>query len=662
MSTLWHGRFDGGPADELLAYTVSLPFDRRLAPDDLVGSRAARPGAAPGRGARRRSSWRPSCRRSRSVEGELAEGSFAFLPSDEDIHTAVERRVTELAGPAGAKLHTGRSRNDQVATDLRLYAKRAVTDVAVRVGALQDVLLDRAVEVGDAYLPGYTHLQRAQPVGLAHHLLAHGWALARDVDRLVDCRRRLDVSPLGAGALAGSSLPARPRRGGGGPRVRRVLREQPRRGVRPRLRGRGALHADAHRHPPQPDRRGDRAVDLGGVRLRRARRRLRHRQLDAPAEEEPRHRRAGPRQGGSPDRRPHRAPRHAQGPAPRVQPRPAGGQGAAVRRGGPGVARPGRDGRSAGAPCASTSSACRPAADTPAASATDLAEHLVEQGHAVPGGARRRRRAGAGLPRRRWLPGRPRRRPPGARRACAWPCSVPACRSPAAPHRAVPGRQRWPCSSSASGSVGPPTPPACSRAEQGVARRRRLGRAFYRRDPRVVAPELLGKVLVHGAGAARIVEVEAYCGAEDPGSHAFRGPTKRNATMFGPPGGLYVYFTYGMHWCANAVCGEVGEGIAVLLRAAVPVDGLEDMRARRPAARRDRDLCRGPARLCQALALDGALRRRRPRDRRPGRDDRGRRHRPRPTPAVGVRIGLTAGADLPWRWWVPGDPHVSRPG
>ncbi len=145
-----------------------------------------------------------------AVETELADGSFAFTPTDEDIHTAVERRVTELAGPAGAKLHTGRSRNDQVATDLRLYAKRALTDVAARVAALQEVLLERAVAAGDAYLPGYTHLQRAQPVGLAHHLLAHGWALARDVDRLLDCRRRLDVSPLGAGALAGSSLPLDP--------------------------------------------------------------------------------------------------------------------------------------------------------------------------------------------------------------------------------------------------------------------------------------------------------------------------------------------------------------------------------------------------------------------------------------------------------------------
>lgn len=206
---LWHGRFAGGPAAELWEYTLSLPFDRRLAPFDLVGCRAHAEGLA--RSGLLDAEEEAAVLSALTVtEREMAEGTFAFEPTDEDIHTAIERRVTELAGPAGAKLHTGRSRNDQVATAFRLFTKNAQREVLERLLELQDVLLQRADEAGDAYLPGYTHLQQAQPVLLAHHLLAHFWALARDVDRLLDARRRTDVSPLGAGALAGSSLPIDP--------------------------------------------------------------------------------------------------------------------------------------------------------------------------------------------------------------------------------------------------------------------------------------------------------------------------------------------------------------------------------------------------------------------------------------------------------------------
>lgn len=205
--TLWHGRFADGPADQLMAFTVSLPYDQRLAPDDIAGSRAHVRGLQRG-GLLDAAETTAILGALDVVEVELVEGRFAFAPSDEDIHTAVERRVTELAGPAGGKLHTGRSRNDQVATDLRLYAKRSLAEVARAVHGLQGVLLELADAAGDAYLPGYTHLQRAQPVLLRHHLLAHGWALARDVDRLLASRERADVSPLGAGALAGSSLPS----------------------------------------------------------------------------------------------------------------------------------------------------------------------------------------------------------------------------------------------------------------------------------------------------------------------------------------------------------------------------------------------------------------------------------------------------------------------
>ena len=209
MATLWHGRFEGGPAEALQALNDSLPFDRRMFREDIAGSRAhvrmlSRVGLMS------EVDSEAVLAALDAVEAEMADGSFVFAPGDEDIHTAVERRVTELAGDAGARLHTGRSRNDQVATDLRLWTLRELGDLARLITTFQGTLAARADEAADAYLPGYTHLQRAQPVLLAHHLLAHGWALARDVDRLLDARDRADVSPLGAGALAGSSLPLDP--------------------------------------------------------------------------------------------------------------------------------------------------------------------------------------------------------------------------------------------------------------------------------------------------------------------------------------------------------------------------------------------------------------------------------------------------------------------
>jgi argininosuccinate lyase len=207
--TLWHGRFADGPADELLAFTESLSFDRRLAPDDLTASRAhvamlARVGLL---------THEESAVVITALDRvgiELEDGTFAFGPADEDIHTAIERRVVELAGPTGAKLHTGRSRNDQVATALRLFLRREGIDTARRVHRLQEVLMTCATNADDVYLPGYTHLQRAQPILLAHHFLAHFWTFARDVERWRDTLGRADVSPLGAGALAGSSLPLDP--------------------------------------------------------------------------------------------------------------------------------------------------------------------------------------------------------------------------------------------------------------------------------------------------------------------------------------------------------------------------------------------------------------------------------------------------------------------
>jgi argininosuccinate lyase len=207
--TLWQGRLGDGMAEEVARFTVSVSFDQALGQVDIEGSRAHVKGLGKA-GILSDDEVSALLAALETVGAELGSGAFTFEAGDEDVHTAIERRVTELAGDAGAKLHTGRSRNDQVATALRLWTRRSLLEVATTVVAFQGTLLRRAQEAGDAYLPGYTHLQRAQPVLLAHHLLAHGWALARDVDRMVATVERLDVSPLGAGALAGSSLPLDP--------------------------------------------------------------------------------------------------------------------------------------------------------------------------------------------------------------------------------------------------------------------------------------------------------------------------------------------------------------------------------------------------------------------------------------------------------------------
>jgi DNA-3-methyladenine glycosylase len=189
-------------------------------------------------------------------------------------------------------------------------------------------------------------------------------------------------------------------------------------------------------------------------------------------------------------------------------------------------------------------------------------------------------------------------------------------------------------------------------------------RSDLARGPLTVAPWLLNKLVVRGERVGRIVEVEAYHGTNDAASHAYRGLTPRTAVMFGPPGYLYVYFTYGMHWCANVVCGPEGEAAAVLLRALAPESGLPAMRLARPAVRRDLDLCNGPAKLCQAFGItkteNGAdlLARGRARATAVRLVDDGTP--PPRRPGRGPRIGIKEATDKRWRFWVPGDPNVSR--
>ena len=210
---LWHGRFSSGPAEELLAFTESLSFDKRLWKDDIAGSLAHVKGLGQA-GILPLSEVAQIESALQQVASEFANGTFEFVAGEEDIHTSIERRITQIAGPVGGKVHTGRSRNDQCVTALRLWTKRELAALAVRLIALCDVLTQRADLAGwgsdGVYLPGYTHVQRAQPVLLAHHLMAHAWAFTRDIDRLISTIKRADVSPLGAGALAGSSLPLDP--------------------------------------------------------------------------------------------------------------------------------------------------------------------------------------------------------------------------------------------------------------------------------------------------------------------------------------------------------------------------------------------------------------------------------------------------------------------
>ena len=185
---------------------------------------------------------------------------------------------------------------------------------------------------------------------------------------------------------------------------------------------------------------------------------------------------------------------------------------------------------------------------------------------------------------------------------------------------------------------------------------RRLSRAFFARDALVVAEALVGRTLVHesadGSVAGRIVEVEAYCGLVDAASHAYRGPTRRNAVMFGPAGHLYVYFTYGMHYCANVVCERPGSPGAVLLRAVEPVSGIELMAKRRGLSPESLGLlARGPARLARAFGIDMALN---GADLTEGQVWIGGRAQLRGPVLVSPRIGISRAAEEPWRFYEPG--------
>ena len=203
MTTLWGGRFEQAASPLLRQFNDSLPFDQRLWLEDIFGSMAyASAGAAAGLlTAAERDALLAGLEQ---VAEEWRAGQFPFAPGDEDIHTAVERRLGELIGPLAGKLHTGRSRNDQVATDLRWWLRSRVDELDSLLVDLLRVTVQRAAAEIDVLMPGYTHVQPAQPIRWSHWLLSHAWAWQRDRERLADLRRRLNHSPLGAGALAGN--------------------------------------------------------------------------------------------------------------------------------------------------------------------------------------------------------------------------------------------------------------------------------------------------------------------------------------------------------------------------------------------------------------------------------------------------------------------------
>ena len=205
-NSLWDGRFTGGPADIMRRINASIDFDKRLYAEDIAGSKAhcamlvAQSILSPQDGAAITAGLD-------QIRSEIESGSFTYRPEHADIHMNIEARLTELIGPAAGRLHTARSRNDQVATDLRLWVRGAVERLDGAMRELQRALIDRAEAEVATVMPGYTHLQIAQPVTLGHHLMAYVEMIGRDRSRLSDCRRRLNQSPLGAAALAGTSFP-----------------------------------------------------------------------------------------------------------------------------------------------------------------------------------------------------------------------------------------------------------------------------------------------------------------------------------------------------------------------------------------------------------------------------------------------------------------------
>ena len=205
-SKLWGGRFTEATDSFVQRFTASVDFDRRMAEQDIEGS-LAHAEMLQATGVLTQTELEEIRSGLTQVQREIDDGSFTWSTALEDVHMNIEARLTELIGSSGKKLHTGRSRNDQVATDIRLYLRAAIDRIAQELTRLQQGTIELAAENTDTIMPGFTHLQTAQPVSFGHHLLAWNEMLERDHGRLMDCRARLNQSPLGAAALAGTTYP-----------------------------------------------------------------------------------------------------------------------------------------------------------------------------------------------------------------------------------------------------------------------------------------------------------------------------------------------------------------------------------------------------------------------------------------------------------------------
>ncbi len=594
------------------------------------------------------------------VERELADGSFPFAAGDEDIHMAIERRVGELAGAVGGKLHTARSRNDQVATDVAMFVRAHAHEALAGAGALAGTLVELAERHLDWPMPGYTHLQRAQPVYLSHHLLAYVWMLVRDRARFGRVVEATGPLPLGAGALAGVNFDTdRPL----------VARELGFSGV-----AENSIDAVSNRDfvldylaaaatcATHLSRLGAEIVlwsssEFGFCRM-----------ADAWAS------------GSSimPQKKNPDAAELLRAKAPRLTAHLVALHG--VLHGLPLTYN--KDMQEDKEPlfdAADTLETCLAAA-----------RGMLELDHVrlradAGGGCRRAaggdRRGGPARPPRAPVPRRPRRRrrprpdrgrpgqvavradPRGAARrlAAARRRVLRAAARPGVARveglrgRHEPGAGARAVGAGAGGAGG--VRPLCLRGRPERAVALKLTPDFYDRPVLEVAPDLIGCVLAHAGCAGVIVETEAYHHSE-PACHAFVGVTPRTRTLFGPPGIAYVYRSYGIHALLNAVCEREGVGAAVLIRALEPLEGIDLMRSRR-AVERIESLCSGPGKLTQALGVELAHN---------GSDlTRGPivispRPAARRDVAVSVdqRIGITKAAELPWRFSETGSRFVSR--